>query len=278
MDAMGQNAHRHGSQPLTMAAPELLVIRQLSKRFGGLHAIDGLDLTLHEGQIFSIIGPNGAGKSTLFNLISGISRPDHGQILFDGENVTGMRPHTLVQKGLTRTFQNIRLFKDMSVLENVMIALHCRTAASLLDVALARPSEIRERKAARAKAEEVLELVQLGDRRHDAATVLAYGAQRRLELARALASQPRLVLLDEPTAGMNEPEVRDMIQLIQTIRDQGRTILLIEHNMPVVMGISDRIAVLSFGRKLAEDTPGAIRRNPEVISAYLGEAAEPTAD
>ena len=250
----------------------LLETHQLTMQFGGLVAVKGVDFTLEPGMIASLIGPNGAGKTTFFNMLTGLYRPSAGQLRFNDQDITGSRPDVLTRLGIARTFQNLRLFNNMSVLDNILVGQHCRLRSGLVGTLLRLPAMHREEAIARRKALDLLEFVGLDvARAREAAKNLSYGEQRRLELARALASRPRLLLLDEPTAGMNPNETHDMTQFIARLRQElGLTILLIEHDMNVVMGISDRVSVMDAGAKLAEGTPQAVRNNPQVIEAYLG--------
>jgi branched-chain amino acid transport system ATP-binding protein len=252
------------------AAP-LLELNRLTMRFGGLTAVDALDLAVFPGEIFSLIGPNGAGKTTAFNATTGFYAPSDGAISFKGRPVAGRRPWQIAKLGMARTFQNIRLFGGASVWENVAIAGALRTHATYLEAMLRLPRHYRAERALEAAALDGLEFVGLRDRRNDLARNLPYGQQRRLEIARALATRPELLLLDEPAAGMNPQETDELMALIHRIRDSGVTVLLIEHDMSLVMRISDRIACMSFGSKIAEGTPAEIQANPAVVQAYLGE-------
>jgi branched-chain amino acid transport system ATP-binding protein len=253
----------------------LLEARQVTMRFGGLVANKDVDFTIPRGGIVSLIGPNGAGKTTFFNQLTGMLEPTSGEIVFDGESIVGLTPHAIVERGIGRTFQNIRLFGAMTVIANVMVGAHTRMRASWWASLLKLPSVREEEATVRTRAQQLLQLVGLPRRyESDLAKNLPYGDQRRLELARALASEPKLLLLDEPTAGMNPGETAQMTTLIKRLRDElDLTVLLIEHDMKVVMGISERITVLDHGELLAEGTPEEIRSNPNVIEAYLGKQA-----
>lgn len=252
----------------------LLEVTGVSKRFGGLIALDRIDFSLSAEKIVSIIGPNGAGKTTLFNMISGYYHPDKGRILFDGRDITRMTPEKVAASGIARTFQNIRLFPELMAVENVLVGMHLHLKAGLGQIILNTRRVRQEEYRAHAEALELLHYVGLDGKETELARSLSYGDQRRLELARALAVRPKLLLLDEPTAGMNPKETEAMKQLILKLRDERRiTILLIEHDMKVVMELSDHITVLNYGMKIAEGTPEDIRHNSEVIKAYLGEEA-----
>jgi branched-chain amino acid transport system ATP-binding protein len=256
---------------MTEPSAPLLDVRQVTKQFGGLTAVKDLSLQVPRGALFGLIGPNGAGKTTVFNLLTGVYEPTEGQIVFNGRRVDRKRPYQIASYGMTRTFQNIRLFPDMTVLENVMTAQHLRSRQWLADAVVGTPRHHREERAATARAMDLLGIFGLQDLAGETATALPYGSQRRLEIARALATQPKLLLLDEPAAGMNPQESVDLMDLIRWIRTEfDLTILLVEHNMRVVMGICERIQVIDYGEVIAVGTPAEIQRNPAVIQAYLG--------
>ncbi|CAK8717260.1 Amino acid/amide ABC transporter ATP-binding protein 1, HAAT family [Candidatus Electrothrix laxa] len=253
----------------------ILEVSDLTMQFGGIRALDKMNIRVRQGEIAALIGPNGAGKTTFFNCLTGIYKPTSGNLLLtppgqESKRLNGLKPNQVTEQGLARTFQNIRLFPDMSVLENVMIGCHCRTKARVLGAIFRDKRTIKEEKEVIARSFALLEKVGLAELANEFAKNLPYGAQRRLEIARALATEPALLLLDEPAAGMNPQETVELDALITEIRDDGISILLIEHDMKLVMSLSDHIFVMDYGKKIAEGTPNEVRNNPEVIRAYLG--------
>ncbi|MES2770849.1 MAG: ABC transporter ATP-binding protein [Pseudomonadota bacterium] len=249
----------------------LLEAKAISKKFGGIQALSEVSLSIQQGEIYGLIGPNGAGKTTFFNLLTGLYRADSGNFAFAGKPLPSGSAHQITQCGIARTFQNIRLFGQMSALENVMVGRHVRTAAGVLGAIFRTTATRQEEASIREQAERCLDYVGIAQHAHAQAKTLSYGDQRRLEIARALATEPKLLALDEPAAGMNRTETETLRSLIETIRQDGVTILLIEHDVKLVMGLCDRLAVLDYGCKICEDTPQIVQKNARVISAYLGE-------
>jgi branched-chain amino acid transport system ATP-binding protein len=247
-----------------------LLLNDVSVHFGGLQALSEVSFELRPGEVLGLIGPNGAGKTTIFNVITGVYRVSGGEVAYAGRKLAGLKPHQILAAGIARTFQNIRLFTAMTALENVMVAQHCRTRAGVLGAVLRSPAQRREEARIREQARAALDFVGLANVADQVARNLPYGLQRRLEIARALGSEPKTILLDEPAAGLNPSESRDLMDLIRRIRDRGLNVLLVEHDMKVVMGVSDRLVVLDHGELICQGRPDEVKKNKRVIEAYLG--------
>ncbi|TIC88590.1 ABC transporter ATP-binding protein [Nocardioides sp. GY 10113] len=266
----------NGAETLSAVDPAVkdgavvLDVRHLTLKFGGLTALDDVSFQIQEGEILGLIGPNGAGKTTCFNAVTGVYKPTSGDIVFEGESVVGLKKHKITQKGIARTFQNIRLFPTMTALENVLVGTDAQHRTGMLSALFRLPRHRQEEERGHRRAMELLRFMGIVDKADELASNLSYGDQRRLEIARAMATEPKLICLDEPAAGFNPAEKVQLMELIRKVRDQGYTVLLIEHDMKLVMGVTDRIVVLEFGRKIAEGRPSEIRDNPAVIAAYLG--------